>query len=318
MGGALRFAMISAFGIGSSVACASNDLRAIQDPPGADASGHDARSASDGAMAASEGGPETSAGVAARCKRGMAANAAPSAALAPTTSSAGVSWWYNWSNQSPGGDSRIEFVPMIWGGGSLKEAIPTGSRYLLGFNEPNFKTQSNLTAAQAAADWPAVEAKGAALGIPIVSPGVNFCGSSSDASQCTEPTVTDPYTYLEDFLAACSGCKVDYIAVHAYFCDVADLRGYLEGNADAGGTFQGFLQFGRPIWLTEFSCDTSHSVQDQKAYMQAAVPYLESNPNVLRYAWFSAKNIPNAGLVNSDGSLTDLGATYVGLPEACH
>ena len=73
----------------------------------------------------------------------------------------------------------------------------------------------------------------------------------------------------------------------------------------------------RPIWLTEFSCDTSHSVADQKAYMQAAVPYLESNPNVMRYAWFNADPIPNAELANSDGSLTDLGATYVGLPQNC-
>jgi hypothetical protein len=51
--------------------------------------------------------------------------------------------------------------------------------------------------------------------------------------------------------------------------------------------------------------------------MQAAVPYLESNPNVFRYSWFSASAIPNAELMNSDGSLTDLGTTYVGLAANC-
>jgi hypothetical protein len=146
---------------------------------------------------------------------------------------------------------------------------------------------------------------------------VNFCGSSTDSSQCSDPAVTDPYTYLKDFFAACPGCQVDYVAVHWYNCDLPSLQAYLEGNVDAGGTLQGFVQFGKPIWLTEFACDPSHSVADQKAYMQAAVPYLEGNPRVFRYSWFSAASIPNAELANADGSLTELGTTYVGLAQSC-
>jgi hypothetical protein len=251
----------------------------------------------------------------AHCKRGIAANTAPSAAFAPTASSPGITWWYNWSNQGSSGTTGIEYVPMIWGSASLGDAIPAGSRYLLGFNEPNFKSQADLTSQQAATDWPMLEAK--ANGIPLVSPAVNYCGSSSNSSQCTDPAVTDPYTYLKDFFADCSGCEVDYVAVHWYNCDLPSLKAYLEGNLDAGGGLQGFVQFKKPIWLTEFSCDGSHSVADQKAYMQAAVPYLESNPNVYRYSWFSAGPIANAELMNSDGSLTDLGTTYIGLPESC-
>jgi hypothetical protein len=252
------------------------------------------------------------------CKRGIAANAAPGAGFSPSPSQPGLSWWYNWGVQGSGQGAGIEFVPMIWGSGSLHSALPASSRYLLGFNEPNFKSQSNLTAAQAAADWPSIETAAKTTGARIVSPAVNFCGSSSNSSQCSDPAVTDPYTYLKDFFAACSGCQVDYIAVHWYNCDLPSLRAYIEGNVDAGGGLQGFLQFGRPIWLTEFSCDSSHSVADQKAYMQNAVPYLENNPNVLRYAWFSASPIPNAELAKADGSLTDLGKTYVSLPQSCH
>lgn len=252
---------------------------------------------------------------AAPCKRGVATNAAPSGAFAATASSPGVTWWYDWSNQPSADSPGIEFVPMIWGAGSLTASIPTGSLYLLGFNEPNFNAQADLTPEQAALDWPMVEA--IANGVPIGSPAVNFCGSASDTSQCTVPTVTDPYTYLQDFFADCLGCKVDFIAVHWYNCDLPSLQAYLEGNEDAGGTLEGFVQFGKPIWLTEFSCDTTHSVADQQAYMQAAVPYLESNPHVFRYSWFSASAIPNAELMNGDGSLTALGETYVGLPESC-
>ena len=49
-----------------------------------------------------------------------------------------------------------------------------------------------------------------------------------------------------------------------------------------------------------------------------AIPYLESNPHVYRYSWFSADPIPNGRLVNSDGSPTALGQVYIGLPGGCH
>jgi hypothetical protein len=200
--------------------------------------------------------------------------------------------------------------------GQVKNALPAGSAHLLTFNEPDFKAQSDLTPAQAAAAWPAVEAAAKAANLPIVSPGLNFCGSSTNTSQCTTATITDPYTWLKDFFAACVGCEVDAVAVHWYNCDLQSLHDYLEGSAKPG-PLQGFVQFGKPIWLTEFSCDASHSVADQTAYMQAAVPYLEGNADVQRYSWFSSSPIPNAQLMNSDGSLTDLGKTYVSLPQSC-
>lgn len=307
----------AALGLAALPACGTSELEPIHAPPGIDAGleeipvGLDAgpglpADADAGAIAIDSGA----------CKRGMAANDGPPAALAPSASAPGVAWWYNWAAQSPGGDARVAFVPMIWGGQSLNQPVPKGSRYLLGFNEPDFKSQSNLTAQQAAAYWPTVEAKALAAGVPVVSPGVQFCTSAPGASQCSDPAVTDPYAYLRDFFAACAGCTVDYIAVHAYECDLPSLRAYLEGGTDAGGP-QGFAQFGKPIWITELACDASHTLAEQKAYMQAVVPYLESSELVFRYAWFNAKNIPNAQLTNADGSLTDLGTTYVGLPAAC-
>ena len=51
--------------------------------------------------------------------------------------------------------------------------------------------------------------------------------------------------------------------------------------------------------------------------MTAAIPYLESNPHVFRYSWFSASPIPNAVLINSDGSPTALGQVYAGLAQSC-
>jgi hypothetical protein len=210
----------------------------------------------------------------------------------------------------------MEFVPMIWGRNGLNDSLPGGAAYVLGFNEPNFTAQANMTPQQAASAWPTVQAKAQAAGIPLVSPAVNFCGSASNPSGCSDPSVTDPYTWLTDFFAACSGCEVDYVAVHWYNCDLPSLQAYIDGDPSGNG-LAGFVQFGKPIWLTEFSCDGSHSVADQKAYMQAAIPYLESDPHVYRYSWFSAGPIPNAELTNPDGTLTDLGTTYVALPATC-
>jgi hypothetical protein len=48
-----------------------------------------------------------------------------------------------------------------------------------------------------------------------------------------------------------------------------------------------------------------------------SAPYLESNPKVFRYSWFSADPIPNAKLMNADGSPTALGQVYIGLPQSC-
>jgi len=242
---------------------------------------------------------------------------APSSALAPAAGSPGVSWWYNWAISGSGGAAGIEFVPMVWGSGTANSALPAGAHYVLGFNEPNFKAQSDLSPQQAAAAWPQIQAHAKTAGIPLVSPAVNFCGSASDSSQCTVSTITDPYTYLKDFFAACTGCEVDYVAVHWYNCDLPSLKAYIEGNTSTGGGLQGFVQFGKPIWLTEFSCGGGSSVAQQTAYMKAAVPYLEGNANIARYSWFSASPIPNAQLMKSDGSLTDLGKTYIALPESC-
>jgi hypothetical protein len=239
------------------------------------------------------------------CKRGIAANVSPGAAFKPK-----VGWWYNWSAEPWVPSPALEFVSMFWDERDVNRNVWSGAKFLLGFNEPNFKVQANLTPAEAASYWPALTARAKAAGVPIVSPAMNFCGPAGDCNG------TSPYQWLKEFFAACPGCQVDYVAVHWYNCDVASLKDYLE----PGGGLEGFEQFGKPIWLTEFACayggDTSPA--GQEAYLRAAVPYLESNPHVFRYAWFSADPIPAAKLVNNDGSPTALGSVYAGLAGGCN
>jgi hypothetical protein len=184
---------------------------------------------------------------------------------------------------------------MIWGKGQIGSKPPK-AQYLLTFNEPDNGQQSNLSAATAVSLWPQIQSIAQAAGIPYI----------------VSPAVASSLTWIQNFMSACTNCQVDYIAVHFYGCSLHTTGGFT-GLAEY---LAQFYQFNKPLWLTEFSCDAGQSVASQTAYMQAAIPYLESTPQVFRYSWFSANPIPNA-MLTSGSSLTNLGKIYVSLPEAC-
>lgn len=224
--------------------------------------------------------------------------------------SKGNSWWYNWYYEPEATVASyfkslgIEFVPMVWGGtpnaDNLVAKIPEGAKYLLGFNEPNFGDQANMTPQQAASLWPILEDIAKRRNLKIVGPAVNYCGGN-----CNQ---TDPIQWLKDFFAACPNCQVDYIALHWYACTGPGLTGFLDS----------FRQFGKPIWLTEFSCGESwaYSLQGQTKYMYEALTILETDPDIFRYAWFAGRStaIPNVNLLGNNGQLTSLGKLYNDFP----
>jgi len=217
----------------------------------------------------------------------------------------GLTWYYEWSPlpstiSLTAAISTVEFVPMIWGESDLPllNQIPAGTKYLLGFNEPNFVYQSNLTPQQAATLWPQLQDVADQRNIKLVSPAVNYCGSP-----CID---TDPVVWLDKFFALCTNCRVDYIAVHSYVCDVNALISQMAR----------YKIFGKPIWLTEWACgdDGVQPIEVQQAYMQAALQYLDSDPDIFRYAWFSGRSteIPTSNVLDTPiGVLTKLGTTYI-------
>jgi hypothetical protein len=248
------------------------------------------------------GAPKTAA-----CKRGLAW---PGRSATAPALSGGISWWYNWSPRHEASAPGVEFAPMVWGTKDLPvekavDAIGDGAKFLLGFNEPNFMSQANLSAKAAAELWPQVEEVASRKGLALVSPAVNYCGDDrAKTGPCHD---TNPVDYLREFFQRCSGCRVDYVAVHWYNCDGASLRDYVAR----------FKVFNRPIWITELACayggDTS--VAGQEAYLREAVPILDADPDVFRYAWFSANAIPNARLLDDAGAPTPLGQVYLDLPQ---
>ena len=247
-------------------------------------------------------------------KRGIAYGAHSAADL--KAMSRGVSWWANWSPAPEPGAANtyqalgVSFVPMAWGGtpteAQLSQQIPAGSQFLLGFNEPNFISQANKTPKQAAALWPVLQAVAKTRKLQLGAPSVNYSGNAVSEGGVT---FTDPVAYLDAFLAACAGCQIDFIPVHTYMCDVPALSAYIDR----------FKKYNKPIWVTEFACGDKPRDQItpdvQLAYMTAAVRYLENEPAVARYAWFSGRTtaVPNADLLAADGKLTELGDLYVEL-----
>ncbi|CAM9199787.1 unnamed protein product [Choristocarpus tenellus] len=233
-----------------------------------------------------------------------------------------LSWWYNWSPGITSVDISevsvhgMEYIPMIWGRKDLNKQerlenlmrLVGSTPFLLGFNEPNFKAQANFTPEEAAMLWVDVKVEADALGAGLVSPAVNFC-----EEDCVEE---DPYKWLEEFFSECSkisgGCGITYLAVHAYTCEVRYLNKHLHQ----------YSKFGIPIWLTEFACGDNASVmteEGQASYLQDALTYLEINPNIYKYAWFTGRGGNDVGVGGSDllgagvGELTAVGQIFTSL-----
>lgn len=213
-------------------------------------------------------------------------------------------WSYNWGSSVPHaatGTASQEFVPMAWTAGPMDTTSWSSSKHVLSFNEPNFKSQANLTPLQAAQAWPQLQAAAKSAGAMIVGPAVNFCGP---ASMCLN---TDPYAWLQQFLDSCKtiagGCDFSAVAFHSYTCSIAALNSFAH---------QYYTRFGKPLWLTEFACADDHSV-NQSDFLQSAVHYLELNPYIERYAFFSPTDY-SGGIIGNNlfygDALTPLGQLY--------
>jgi hypothetical protein len=228
-------------------------------------------------------------------------------------------WYYNWDQQPPAGNAPsnvedyIEYVPMAWGAHYDQQALVNyllahpRVKFILGFNEPNFKGQSNLTPSQAAAAWPSLQAIADRFNLKIVGPAINF---SYVGGAVVENGVeyTDPVKWYDDFFAACKGCRVDHIAIHGYF----NQPGYMPWMI---GLFE---KYNKPLWVTEFNQSPATTADAQAQYMREVVPLLENDPRVFRYAWFLARSTQASINLFADqaGVLTALGNVYATLPAA--
>jgi len=220
----------------------------------------------------------------------------------------GASWYYNWGT-TPNGiatPASASYVPMIWGSANVTSAtlsqVSQEGHVLLGFNEPDMGSQSNLSVSQALALWPKLMATGMTLGSPAVATGA-----------------ATPGGWFDQFMAAAKarGYRVDFIAVHWYGGDfttgpaVQELESYLQAI---------YARYHRPIWLTEFAL-TSYSggtatfptEAQQAAFLTAATKMLDGLSYVRRYAWFAlptSSGSGTTGLFNPGPAVTQVGEAF--------
>ena len=242
---------------------------------------------------------------AANAKKGVAAWSFAGASTALAAS--GVSWYYTWGAAPPGiaTPRHARFVPMIWGAANVTPAtlaeVRHEGRYLLGFNEPDLSSQSNMTVSQALSLWPQLMSTGMRLGSPAVAAG----GAT-------------PGGWLDQFMqgAAARGYRVNFITLHWYGSDfatgpaVSQLESYLQAV---------HARYHKPIWLTEFALasfgagPSFPSPRQQAAFLTAATAMLQRLRYVQRYAWFALPATPgdgSAGLFRANGQPTTAGRAF--------
>jgi len=195
----------------------------------------------------------------------------------------GTSWFYNWGTtpnnvvDTYNNVYEYEFCPMAWNGNWNSDAIRTyvkahpDCKYILAFNEPNFKNQANLTPRQAADRWPDLKALAQELGLKIISPACNY----------SPDTYGTPKAWFDEFFQYVDINDVDGIALHSYMGWASATKSYVQ---------QYIGYYHKPIWLTEF-CAWDNFTQNQggtalqqRKEMIDMLDFLETEPMVARYA----------------------------------
>ena len=197
-----------------------------------------------------------------------------------------VSWFYDWGPNDESTPTR-EFTPMAWGAGGASDGIVNSMiaknslTHLLSFNEPDNKGQSNISTVAAIPLYKNLLRSGYRMG----SPG------------CTESQYR---VWLSEFanFANQDKLRIDFVAVHWY--DWGNWLTSLNTNPDPVAVFNRFKAYinnvyalhQKPIWITEFNANVNRLPAVHEAFMKLALPYLDSDPRVERYAYFFGNDIP--------------------------
>lgn len=211
-----------------------------------------------------------------------------------------VSWFYDWGLLDESTPTR-EFAPMAWGANGASDAninsitAKNSVTHLLAFNEPDNKGQANITATAAVPLYKKLLHTGYRMGSPAT-------------------TESQYRVWLSEFtnFANQDKLRIDFVAVHWY--DWGNWLTSLNANPDPVAVFNRFKNYvnavynlyQKPIWITEFNANVNRPPAVHEAFMTLALPWLDSDPRVERYAYFFGNDVP----ARSGGVLTSAGQTY--------
>ena len=215
-----------------------------------------------------------------------------------------IKWAANWYSAPPGNlSSNIDFVPqdyhfddsdfVTWNE-NAKKAISEGQKYLLGFGEPETDpgAQSPQGVQAAAAGW-----------MKFMQP---YSGQASLGSPAVLQNTND-FNWLSEFLDACDslGCDIGFIAIH-WMWEASQAESFKTVITNATTVANG-----KPVWVDNFSASGTN--EEQQAFLNEVVPWMEDNDAIERYAYVSPDRTTGTGFLNADGSISSLGTFYANL-----
>lgn len=212
-----------------------------------------------------------------------------------------VSWFYDWGPLDHSTSTR-EYALMAWGRGAANNPVRVDGyiekdtiTHLLSFNEPDNANQSNIPYTEAVSLHKLLLRTGYRVGSPAPEEG------NADK-------------WLLNFMnkAAQDTAKVDFIALHWY-----DWGGWSSAHnpspnpVNVFNRFKNYLTrmydlYKKPIWITEFNANRNTTPETHAAFMELALPWLDAQPFIERYAYFFPPTVP----AMAGGTLTEVGRIY--------
>ena len=212
-----------------------------------------------------------------------------------------ATWFYDWGPYD-NSTSTVNYVPMTWSTQHTTQAIynaiiaKDSLTHISTFNEPDHEGQAGLFVSEAIPHYKDILRIGQRMGSPA----------------CTESQYR---VWLDSFTTVANrdSLRIDYVCDHWY-----DWGNWLStGNANPSATdvfnrFKTYVNnlydyYKKPIWITEFNANVNRSPAVHEAFMALALPWLDANPNVERYAYFFGNDYP---VYSSPGVLSTGGQIY--------
>ncbi|KAF2016391.1 glycoside hydrolase family 128 protein [Aaosphaeria arxii CBS 175.79] len=220
-----------------------------------------------------------------------------------------TTWMYNWASSFKGPAGPYEFVPMLWSDApsltrdwfanvDIYAKAGPGTTHVLSFNEPDqcgnggacMLNLGKIVAAHKRWMEPLRRYdKKVLIGSPAVTNGRRIGNRGPVGVE-----------YLKLFLEGCTDCKIDFVCIHWYgsYSDVELFKRHVIDTRNIAKT--------RPIWITEFGVFGSDA--QILGFLSVVLPWLDSQPDVHRYAMFWAA--PGFLLNPAGSALSTLGQAY--------